>query len=175
MKNLFNLPDSNYQFWKEFNYLGNTVSFDHLVASKHTFTRADRNEKYTIFFTFSHHVFTNSIEGGVTYPHSYKDYREFDPERYELSKNLPNIIANLPEQLCFHGGYGRYCACEVTRPDGSTARYMIVYKAWLGRGKMRFHIESAYPVSNLGRVKKVNFWLICFRLRNKKKLPLPPQ
>lgn len=173
-KHLFNLPDRNYQYWKSFIYQGEEICFEHLNASKHIFKHPQRNEIYTIFFTFSHHVFTKDKTNGVMYPHSPKDPRPFNLERYELSKYLPDIIATLPEQFCFHGGHSKYCTYKVETLDGAEKDYQVVYRAWKERGKMRFHIESAYPLDDkLGRVKKVNFWSICYNLVRNKKLPEP--
>jgi hypothetical protein len=52
--------------------------------------------------------------------------------------------------------------------------YQVVYRVWKERGKMRFHTESAYPLEGrLGKVKKVDFWVICHNLLRGKKLPQP--
>ena len=179
-KPLFNLADKNYQFWKSFTYESKTFNFEHLNACKHIFKHPKRAEKYTLYFTFSHHVFTkqqntttinNSDE---IYPFPSKDLRLFDKERYELSKYLPEIIKTLPEQFCYHGGYSRYCSCKIQRSDHEEIYYQVVFRTWKERGKMRFHIESAYPLQDkLGKVKKVNFWVICHNLLRGKKLPKP--
>ena len=100
--------------------------------------------------------------------------RPFNLERYELSKYLPDIIATLPEQFCFHGGHSKYCTSKVETLDGAEKYYQVVYRTWKERGKICFHIESAYPLNDkLGRVKKVNFWSICYNLVRNKKLPQP--
>jgi len=86
-KSLFNLPYSNYQFWKDFTYFGEIVTFDHLSACKHTFSHPKRAESYTLYFTFSHHVFTKKVQSNRMdiYPFPPEDLRLFDSERYELS------------------------------------------------------------------------------------------
>ncbi|MGR5253649.1 heat-shock protein [Vibrio astriarenae] len=178
-KQIFNLPDSEVQLWKPFTIDGQTFNFSHLNARKIQFTHPERDESYILFFTISHHVFTKSI--GKTekvlrnqvYPFP-KDERIFDHVRYKLSHHLPNIIETLPEQFCYHGGYSRYCSCKVKDDEDNDINYQVVYRVWKKGGKMRFHIESAYPLpSKPSRVKKVNFWVICHNLLRNKPMPKP--
>lgn len=178
-KRLFNLPDSEVQQWKSFNFDDEEYDFSHLDACQQTFLHPERKESYKLFFTFSHHVFTRSIKNGEAsdspyiYPYP-QDKRVFDATRFKLSKSLPQIVATLPDQFCYHGGYSRYCSCKIDQEDGTEIYYQVVYRVWKERGKMRFHIESAYPLpGKLGKVKKVNFWVICHNLFTGKKKPLP--
>lgn len=178
-KKLFNLPDNEVQQWKSFNIGGKEYDFSHLNACKYSFKHPERNESYTLYFTFSHHVFTRAIKDEdnylsiCIYPYPL-DSRVFDLTRFKLSQFLPEIIATLPEQFCYHGGYSRYCSCKINKEDGTEVYYQVVYRVWKERGKMRFHIESAYPLEeSLGKVKKVNFWVICHNLLRGKKLPQP--
>lgn len=81
---------------------------------------------------------------------------------------------NLPKQFCYHGGYSRYCSCKITQADGTEVFYQVVYRAWKEKAKMRFHIESAYPLPERpGKVKKVDVWIILHNLLRNKKLPVP--
>jgi hypothetical protein len=178
----FNLPDNAYQFWSSYQHNGQIVTFEHLTACKHVFNHPKRNEKYVLYFTFSHHTFTRKIADGEDvhssnlYPFPLKDLRVFDLKRYELSKHLPEIVRTMPSQFCYHGGYSRYCSCKITADDGTEIYYQIVYRVWKERGKMRFHVESAYPLPKKpGKVKKVDFWVICHNLSKGKKLPQPPK
>lgn len=176
---MFNLPDKAYQFWKDFSLNGELYTFEHLKSRKLTFKHPSREDKYTLYFTFSHHVFTRTKQGNDStesiYPFPSNDLRVFDRGRYFLSKYLPEIIESLPSQFCYHGGYSRYCSCKLKDESGSEINYQVVYRVWKERGKMRFHIESAYPLKDkLGRVKKVSFWVICHNLLKGKKLPKPP-
>lgn len=179
MKKPFNLPDSNYQFWKPYRQNDKEFNLDHLQACKRVFKHPDRDESYTVYFTFSHHVFTKTQSsglGGESYPFPPHDLRLFDERRYELSKSLPKIIENLQDCIFFHGGFGRFCTCKVKDAEGNTINYQVVYKVWKERGKLRFHVESAYPLDrSLGRIKKVNFWVICYNAQHGKKLPRPPR
>ncbi len=180
-KNLFNLPDNEVQQWKSFKFGGKEHDFSHLDACRHSFKHPKRNENYTLYFTFSHHVFTRGIKKQDNpellplYPYPV-DIRIFDLERFRLSAYLPEIVASLPKQFCYHGGYSRYCSCKIEQKDGSDIYYQVVYRVWKERGKMRFHIESAYPLDEpQGKVKKVDFWVICHNLFRGKKLPEPAE
>ena len=176
---LFNLPDNEVQQWKDFNIEADRYNFSHLNARKLNFSHPERNENYTLYFTFSHHVFTRSIkedeyvEPSLIYPHP-SDIRAFDTLRFELSMHLPHIVETLPNQFCYHGGYSRYCSCKISLVNRGDMYYQVVYRVWKTRGKMRFHVESAYPLDERPRkVKKVNFWVICHNLLTGKKLPEP--
>ncbi|EGQ8122373.1 heat-shock protein [Vibrio cholerae] len=146
-----------------------------------TFKHPTRAECYVLYFTFSNHCFTkepkegDSTEEAAFYPYP-KDRRIFDEKRFQLSLHLPQIVENLPEQFCYHGGHSRYCSCKLTDSDGEEVSYQVVYRVWKERGKMRFHVESAYPLDTpLGKVKKVNFWVICHNLLRGKTMPKPAQ
>lgn len=178
-KRLLNLPDNEVQQWKNFNIGTKEYTLKHLDACKLTFTHPERNESYILYFTFSHHVFTRcitkieNVNSEKIYPYP-SDERVFDEVRFELSKHLPEIVKTLPAQFCYHGGYSRYCSCKISQENGAEIYYQVVYRAWKERGKMRFHIESTYPLQEkLGKVKKVSFWVICHNLLNGKKLPRP--
>jgi len=110
-KRIFNLPDNEYQFWKSFEHSGKTFNFDHLKACRHTFKHPERPDSYTIYFTISHHVFTKTSTefdpAELKYPIPSKDIRTFNYERYQLSHHLPEILRTLPEQFCYHAGYGK--------------------------------------------------------------------
>ncbi|WP_087533857.1 heat-shock protein [Pseudoalteromonas sp. A601] len=180
VKNLFNLADNEYQFWKSFNFQGTEINFKHLNARKHTYTHPERDEHYNLYITISHHVFTvDSTKLSATsevalYPHKPEDSRAFCTKRYALSFHLPQILETLPEQFCYHGGYSRYCTCKLKDENGNDIFYQVVFRVWKERGKMRFHVESAYPLPNRpSKIKKVNFWVICHNLLTGKKLPKP--
>lgn len=53
-KRLFNLSDHEVQQWKPFQHVNAEYPLDHLDACKLVFQHPKRNERYTLFFTFSH-------------------------------------------------------------------------------------------------------------------------
>lgn len=179
-KHIFNLMDGEFQFWKPFKYKGVMYTFEHLSATKHIYIHPIRDESYTIFITISHHVFTvqpskstDSDEPRI-YPHKPKDKRAFCPNRYLLSFELPQILKTLPKQFCYHGGYSRYCTSKLKDGRGNSILYQVVFRVWKQRGKMRLHVESAYPLlDSPSKVKKVDFWVICHNLLKNKTLPKP--
>jgi hypothetical protein len=110
----------------------------------------------------------------LIYPFPAEDRRVFDEHRYNFSRYLPEIIKTLPKQFFYHCGYGRYCNCKLKDSEGNDILYQVVYRVWKKKGKMRFHIESAYPLSEKPKkVKKINFWVICYNLLHAKKMPHP--
>ena len=175
----FNLPDKAVQNWRSFRYKGEVYTFEHLNARKITFENPKISESYTLYITISHHAFTESCKSGTCsddeyYPNS-KDKRIFSAERYLLSKNIPEILLDLPNQFFYHGGYGKFCSCKIKKSDGTEVIYQLVYRIWKQERKLRFHIESAYPLEKKGRKKKVSFWVLCHNLLAGKKLPKPPR
>ncbi|WP_233265768.1 heat-shock protein [Grimontia hollisae] len=176
---LFNLSDHAVQQWNAFEKNGQIFDLSHLDARQIVFNHPKRDEHYVLYFTFSNHCFTRSIKVDEmpsevdVYPYP-KDRRVFSEARYNLSFHLPHIIETLPEQFCYHGGYSRYCSCKITQEDGSEIYYQVVYRVWKEKAKMRLHVESAYPLDNpLGKVKKVDFWVICHNLLRGKPMPKP--
>ncbi|TDR23901.1 hypothetical protein [Marinicella litoralis] len=179
----FSLSDQEYQYWLPFQYKGVEYTFEHLNAKKITYNRRETGAKYKFFITFSHHVFTEGVkqqdlvDPNDLYSVKPNDVRLFDIDRYELSLMLPEIIENLPEKFCYHGHYGKYCTCEYEDANGNLRYYQVVFKAFRSQNKLRLHIESAYPLNvhpgSKGKIKKVNFWFICFNLAIGKKLPSP--
>lgn len=181
-KQFFNLADNECQFWRSFLYKDKEYCFEHLNSRKLSFTHPQRDESYTLYITISHHVFTTELAKtpkytqAQIYPYKRSDLRVFSEKRYDLSFHLPQILATLPQQFCYHGGYSRYCICKLN--DGNKEIfYQLVFRVWKSHKKIRFHIESAYPLSSrpgkTKKIKKVNFWVICFNLQHGKKLPSP--
>lgn len=178
-KQLFNLADKATQEWQPFVVGTDYFDLSHLDAHLTTFTHPTRDEVYRLHFTYSHHVFTSkletmhSVDDRLIYPYR-PDPRVFNLERYQLSLYLPEIITNLPKQFLYHGGYSRYCSCRITTDNGDSIYYQVVYRVWRGHGKLRFHIESAYPLGDKPKgVKKIDFWVICHNFLRGKKLPAP--
>lgn len=180
----FHLADTEYQYWNSFQLDSIAYEFNHLNAFKHVYKRVKTDDEFECYITFSHHVFTtdrNKIIHTVDelYKEKKSDIRVFCKDRYQLSLMLPNIIIDLPNTYCYHGHYGKYCACEFEDSNGNLRYYQVVFKVFKSEKKLRLHIESAYPLDqhpgSKGRIKKVNFWYLLFNLSIGKKLPLPPR
>ncbi|MCG3814274.1 heat-shock protein [Photobacterium damselae] len=136
---------------------------------------------YKFYVTYSFHCFAKDYEHltdedriRLEYKTT-KDSRPFCFIRYELSKKLPMIIANLGQaNLVFHGGYESFATCDIQSEHGETIQYYISFVAYRENKKLRLHIKSAYPLDEpLGKVKKVKFFSIALNLLKNKTLPKP--
>lgn len=72
--------------------------------------------------------------------------RRFSPERYEWSKNLPDIIRSLPsDQMCFFTGRENLLTIEILDSTGVPHTYEVFFN--LTRQSSRFvrvYVESGY-------------------------------
>ena len=61
-----------------------------------------------------------------------RDVREFDFDRYELSKDLPGLIRALADKRCKHTGKGNYLRVELIDSEGATKDYEIYFTVTKG-------------------------------------------
>lgn len=121
---------------------------------------------------FSCHCFTHAVERDDRQPlplrELYSDGRErrvLNPQRYELSKQLPNVIRALGErQVRVEADRDNYFVLEEVGDDGAIQRYAVFFEVERDpRRKKRLilRVQSAYPVVELTRRQqkagKVNF------------------
>lgn len=104
--------------------------------------------------------------------------RAFCPRRYELSFQLPAIMASLADRQCLFTGHSNWLTLEGNQfgyPDGS--RYEVYFNLRRDSARtLKVHVESAYvrdqdhPSSrptNLKRHEKIKGWLLMLKkLRN---------
>ena len=105
-----------------------------------------------------------------------RESRAFNFERYELSKQLPNIIKSLgdKETLVCHAGYGKFATVRIVDSNGIEANYFVPFAVFKESKKLRLHVQSAYLIyEGIGKVKKVGFFVIVNNLLNNRKLPKP--
>ncbi|WP_373526496.1 heat-shock protein [Nostoc sp.] len=144
----------------------------------------DKNENnpilYKFIVTYGLHCFTkesnelSSDESKFLMYHAPNESRQFNFERYELSKQLPSIIKSLSEKttLVCHAGYGNFATVKVLDSNSIEVDYYVVFKVFKETKKLRLHIITAYPkYEGIGRVKKVSFFIIAKNLLNNRKLP----
>lgn len=153
----------------------------HVVELVHTAQGDKAAITYRFHVTYSFHCFAKA------YPEqseedrkrleyvTHKEARPFCFKRYELSKNLPEIVENLDSaKLIFHAGYESFAVCEVKNLDGDDVDYFVNFVAYREKKKLRLHIKSAYPLDEkLGKVKKVNIFAIARAVLQNKPLPKP--
>jgi hypothetical protein len=105
-----------------------------------------------------------------------RESRQFNFERYQLSKQLPSIIKSLgdKETLVCHAGYRKFATVKILDSNGTEVYYYVVFAVFKEVKKLRLHVQSAYPkYESIGKVKKVGFFVIAKNLLNNKKLPKP--
>lgn len=142
--------------WVPFTHNAVTYDLSHLHPSKATVTQnatADKPERvFNLVVFYSLHCFTRGIAKGES-PNPdlcYGDSREtriFDFRRYELSKRLPQIIAELAQRKCYHTGKGNFFIVElVDAASGSSEEYEVYFEASRSstRGLLNVFVQSAY-------------------------------
>jgi hypothetical protein len=171
--------------WRNFTLDGKTYDLSHLNASwiEYVDQRNEDNQiAYKFIVTYGLHCFTKDVpsisreESQLLMYHAPKESRPFNFERYEFSKQLPTIINSLAskETLVCHAGYGKYAVVKFLNSKGCEVSYFVPFVAFRESKKLRLHIQSAYPLDKeLGKVQKVNFFVIAKKLLSNQKLPKP--
>lgn len=168
--------DDNYtQVWPAFRRNEAIYPLAHLNAHMVTY-EAGEEAAYSFYVTYSHHCFCKTEEGineeeCWLYPHG-KDRRNFNPARYELSKQLPQIISGLPTAITYHAGYDNYAICAVQEGE-KIIYYQVVFVLFRSIKKFRLHVMSAYPIPSRPKARKVAFLKIASALKEGRKFPKP--
>ena len=180
-----NLVGSEVRAWRHFELNGKIYDLSHLDA--HWITIVDDRKpdipiSYRIHVTYSFHCFAKddgSLDANEIERHMYharKESRPFHFGRYELSKQLPTIIASLndPRTYVFHRGHEQYATTKVTNIDGEEIDYMVVFNVFREHRQLRLHVSSAYPVPDgIGQTKKVSIYVLAHNALHKKPMPRP--
>jgi len=171
--------------WKNFILNGDIYDLSHLNAHwvEYLDQRDEENQiTYKFIVTYGLHCFTkdsdelSSEESQLLMYSAPRECRQFNFERYELSKQLPSIIKSLgdKETLVCHAGYGNFATVKILDSNGREVDYYVVFAVFKEVKKLRLHVLSAYPkYEGIGKVKKVGFFVIAKNLLNNKKLPKP--
>ncbi|MEZ9455624.1 hypothetical protein [Vibrio sp. 10N.286.49.A11] len=169
--------------WPPFRLGDDIYDLSHLDAHIVEYTQPKKGKNpertYRFYITYSFHCFakdypelTDQDRARLEYK-TRKDTRPFCFKRYELSKQLPDIIKKIPSSYVFHSGYESFATCEVQQ-DGTDIQYFVSFVAYREMKKLRLHIKSAYPLDDpLGKTKKVNFFNIASNLLRNRPLPKP--
>ena len=88
---------------------------------------------------------------------------------------LSTIIRIADEDTrCYLAGYSRYATIELTLDSGEVIHYMMVFKAFCEKKKLRLHVESAYPLEERpGGMKKIKFLVIAHKTLLGKEIKQP--
>ena len=175
--------------WSPFQYRGTTYDLSHLhpfqmtVSQPATQNKPERHYKIQVFFSL--HCFTKSKKGEINVDKDLicSDNREdriFDFKRYELSKNLRNIVQKIGQKRCLHTGHGNYFIIEILNEQQEKIQYEVYFKLSRGKKLLNLYIESAYPRSNdaahkSGHKKKkpIRFTVLAYNIQVGKKIKVP--
>jgi hypothetical protein len=123
---------------------GKTYNLDHLKSFD------CKIEGYNINVTFSFHCFTQGInytvEDALYYKTPKDNSRIFCNKRYELSKQLPEIISKINEQSCWFGKGDNFLRVEYVDIDGVNKDYEIYFNLFKSRkGWLSLKVFTAFP------------------------------
>ncbi len=141
--------------WAPFTYNSITYDLSHLHPRTTVVTQSAVAGKpgraFNLVVFYSLHCFTRGIaRGEVPAPAlCYSDRREtrvFDFRRYELSRRLPQITAELAQRKCYHSGKGNFFVVELVDEAGLREEYEVFFVASRSstRGLLNLFVQSAY-------------------------------
>jgi hypothetical protein len=130
------------------------------------------------------HCFTRQMEAGDDPDAAYSDDREqrtFDPQHYELSKQLPDIMKGLPKRRCAFAKANNYVTIELGESSGVPLRYGVFFniRRWEKQGDdaVLIVVQSAYaldPAKQTPGIGRIGFQaLVGHALRGTR--PHPPR
>ncbi len=141
--------------WVSFQYKGEVFDLSHLHPFEFTLIQEAKNNKperkYYFDVIFSIHCFSRKklddeiVEEGLLYSDS-RETRIFSFERYNLSKNLPEIIKSLKDRKCYHTSHGNYFIVEMVNDEGNLQEYEIYFTVSKSnkKGRINLYVQSAY-------------------------------
>ena len=141
--------------WKPFTHQGQTYDLSHVHPFDWEYTAPAANKRpertYWIDVRFSMHTFTRGIDEGETLDPalSYRDSREervFDFVRYAFSSQLPAIVRQLGERVCYHTHHGTFFTIEAVNPAGEVQDYEVYFRLSRSarKGWLTLYVQSAY-------------------------------
>jgi hypothetical protein len=171
--------------WPAFTLKGTTYDLAHLHNQTITLTQPAKGDKpaivYEIDVEFSHHCFTSGTTKRPLDPVlKYCDKREcrnFDLGRYELSKQLPEIIRTLAQTKCYHSGKGNFFKVKLVDVGGKEKEYEIYFAASRsrrGNGVLKLYVQSAYirTRGNQPTRKPIGLFVILANTKNNKPIKI---
>jgi hypothetical protein len=178
-------------WWNPFSHQGKVYDLAHLHPKTVVYQQAAKGEKpacsYTVNVMFGLHCFTRGFPRGAQQPHpallyaDSREEREFDFQRYELSKRLPAIVESLPRRKCFHTGKGNFFSIDVVDDQGKHFEYDIFFAASRSsRGGLNLFVQSAYVrdplhASSRPHKKPIAFFVILFNTLHDRPIKPPPK
>ena len=174
-----------------FTHNGVTYRWDHLRETTLKYIRAADKKNpevvYTVDVEYSNHCYTRGIETGEAVDPTlrialYPEVRVFELRRWELSHYLPDIIAGMLPQQCFHAGGTNYLRIEVLDPvHGGNVEYKVIFSMERKRrGVLKMYIVTAHP-NDRGKAMRerhnqpIKFSFILHNTLNGKPIRRPPR
>lgn len=151
--------------------------FEHVVAAK----GQNPERRFQLQVSYGLHCFTRKPHDGEQVPPSawYADNRErrvFCPERWELSKQLPEIISTLGKRNCLHTQGEEFVTLKVTwwGREFDYAVFFTVSKARKSRADLNLFVNSAHERHNALKHKKpIRFSIILMNTMKGKPIKPP--
>lgn len=133
------------QNWEPFEHGGASYSLSHLDA--HEITYKGQKKGYTFVVTYGLHCFAKE-DTPYAIPVVYQDGRENKTicmERYEASKQIRQILDNLPSQKIFNTDGDRYFTLNMMNSaTGLSEPYKVCIAFYKEKRLLRMHILSAF-------------------------------
>ena len=175
--------------WTSFLFNGKVFDLSHLnqvgISYEYQAIRDRAAEAFDVDVKYTCHCFTHSPKDGevVVPAHIFchdPGPRLFDPVRYELSKYLPSIIANLANRTLTANGHKRekYFCVELETQEGQVVEYEIYIKLKKAhKAKLELLVETAFvrdPENKSKRPKgiSVRFRIALYKTLHEEKLRL---
>lgn len=110
--------------------------------------------KRMVTFLFSCHCYSRSPVTSEDVSHDMvvmdgNCSRVFSEERYELSRLLPDLVRDLPNQKIYQTEHRNYLHLPCVDKLGQKFTYLIAIRIKKGGGDILVRIESAYPIDKL--------------------------
>lgn len=168
-------------YWKPHNEAGQSYDLTHLHPFDLDIVQPASGDKpantYQSEVIFSIHCFTRNKKDGerVGLDRMYSDTREsrvFCPDRYELSRLLPDFVRNIDKGL--DTGKGNFLTFKAMNSSGVAIEYTVFFtlsRSSKIKGTLNFYINSAYPQDpglRKKRLKPMKLHIIAKRVLHKK-------
>lgn len=175
--------------WAPFEYDGQVFDLSHLHPFDWRFLapaggkRPEREYKFCVIF--SCHCFTKSNKGdgdiaSQLFYDCEREHRIFCFDRYELSKQLPDIVRSLGDRRVYHTHHGNFFTVELVDEAGQVQEYEVYFKASRAtrRGWLNLFVQSAYMRdskhgSSQPKKRKIRLDVIAYNTLNKKPINPP--
>ena len=164
----------------QFKHGGKIYDLSHLDPRVEKFIRPGTAEKaavvYNVNVIYTQHPFTRDCPSGrydkTLECRDGREVRIFDVERWELSKQLPQIVRELASRSCHHTKKNNFVTAEMVLKDGKKMEYDIFFVASKAArpGYINLIIQSAYLREKKQAEKRESFFNILFSALNNKKL-----